>query len=218
MVYKKNYPKKNYQKNKEIKQVARKEVKKALNQEIETKAYDGIVDDVETTFYGTTYSMTYNYNGSSSMVQGITDYGYLGNKIQPFMLQIRWRLANTGTADVSYNMVRILVLQVIGGGTPSPANVLAFDVYDYTPLSPYDRNYRDTYRVLHDKLHIINYDSVEAICGKITIKKNMAPITFSDASGTIQTGGIYVVIYSDEDSLDTSPKLSMCHRLYYKDA
>lgn len=199
-------------------QIARTETRKALRRSVETKMYDGVIDDQETDYAGAVYSMTANNSGASTIVQSITDFGYIGNKIQPFMLMIRLALNNTGTEDTSFNKMRILVVQVKGGGVPSAANVLASVGNDRTPLSAYDRNYKDTYRVLYDKMSVLNYDSISCSIHKIKLKGLFAPVSFSDTTGTVQANGIYLIIYADEAALASAPSLNAYHRLYYKDA
>jgi len=220
MVSKKNNYRKipKTKKNQVVRKIANQEARKVIRKNVETKMYDGVIASIESDWDGAAYSATYNLASATSMVQSTTDFGYIGNKIQPFMYQARIRFTNTGNEDTSFNTVRVIVLQVIGGGVPSPLNVLASVGNERTTLSAYDRNYRDTYRVLYDRLMIINYDSDAAKVLKLTIKKGLGPITFADTLGTIQQGGLYLVIYSDEDSILTSPSINAYHRLYYKDA
>lgn len=192
-----------------MKRVARIEAKKVINKSVETKIFDSNATSqaVDAT-NGVVSSLT---NG---MIRGIGEDQYLGDQITPVGAIIRIQY---GRADSS-NMLRFLLIQNKSGGIPLASTVFASTFNITAPLSPYDVDYQDTYRVLYDKL--VSMDSVRCTTGVLTIRlrsKQLRKLSFNDAAGTIEKAGIYLVVISDSTTV-THPVIDWRARLYYKDA
>lgn len=212
MVYKKNYKKNNkIQGNSYVKKVARQEAQKVISREIETKTHD-------TAAYANTCDSLTGYVRSMTFAigQGITDSSYIGSKISPIGLGIRWYLERV---DVT-NSFRMIVMQVKTTGIPTWQNTLynISGIAQFNYFKSLHKDYDDTFRILYDKVHTINNDKT-VMNGKIWIKGNrLNQIAFTGATGTTpEKAGLYFMVLSDSIAT-THPYVSYYSRLYYKDA
>lgn len=202
--------------NSQTRRIARQEAKKVVAKEIESKIYDGSTADVGVDYSGTSavWSMTADPVAGTAMTQGISDYQYLGSKINPTHLTVRGLWTHVATEN---NMVRVILVQVIVSGTPTLANLLESVGNIRAPLSPYDRTYNDTYRVLADRMYTTN-DQRPIVPFKIKVPgKKLRFIHFADGSGTVERGAIYLCAISDS-AVASHPSIQFVHRMFYKDA
>lgn len=194
--------------------VARQEAKKVVRANIEAKQYDG-TESAVIDWSGATYSFTASvFSGGSAMSQGTGNGQYIGSTIKPTYLMIR------GYVNVSdaTNLMRIVVLQVKGGGTPSAANVFESVSNIRAPLSPLEKDYDKTYNVLADRLISVNGVAVPQRPWKIKLSgRKMRKIEFNDGAGTIEANGLYLIALSDSGAA-VHPTLTYEWRLHYTDA
>lgn len=192
-----------------LKSIAHKEAKKAVAQEIETKMIDTNV-----TAQAIDYNNGYVVSLTNTMIRGTDDKQYLGDSIMPVGLKVRFQFTRSDASQ----LCRIILIQNKAGGIPLLSTLLASTGNLTAPLSPYDNNYQDTYRILKDKLY--SMDSIRNLTtiGEITLNsKQLNKIYFNDAVGTVEKGGIYMCVISDS-SISVHPTFDYRARLYYKDA
>lgn len=190
-----------------IRLIVQQEARKASKKK-ESKMFDLAITAVSVTFDGVVYNLT---NG---ITQGSGDTNYIGSTINPTTLRIRW---NATAADAT-QMFRVIVLQTIGGGTPTAATTLQSVGNIRAPFSPYERAYMNTFKVLSDELYsmVLNTEAGQ-IVGDIRIRFNkLRPLSFTNASGTVEDNGIYLILISDS-SASTHPVFQAYSRLYFKD-
>lgn len=193
---------------KEARQIAKQEARKVIRQDEETKYCDTslLAQAVDYTD-GKVHSFT------SGLLRGTTESNYLGDKIIPVGLHCKIQL----TRSDSTQLFRIIIIQNKAGGVPLLGTLLQNISSLTTPLSLYDVDYEDTYRVLYDRL--ISMDSIRNTTMAFTIKigqKRLRRIAFNDGSGTLEKGGIYLCIISDS-AVTTHPTIDLRSRLYFKD-
>lgn len=197
-----------------VKKVARREAKKVIDSIVESKMYDGVAQGV---------SIDYSATGSvidllGTITQGTDDNQYVGRKIKPTYIQIRGLISH----DQETNMVRMVVLQdKVSGVVLSGATIWQSVTNQRAPLSPFERSYDDTFNVLYDKT--INFGTKDGLTDltrwfKIKIKGNiLKQVTFNDAAGTIESGGLYFCLISDSGA-SPHPYMDALWRIHYKDA
>lgn len=203
-------------KNSAVRRVARAEAKKVLNKAVESKIFDGAVPTTGIDWSGTNavWPVTTDPSSGVVMVQGAGDGQYIGTVLRPTYLMIRFQL---GAADPT-NMLRIIVLQDLAGGVPTVPNVLQSTANVRAPLSALETRYDNTYRILADRTFSLDTTTTVQRVGKIKIgMRQLRPIHFSDATGTIEKAGIYVLAVSDSGVV-AHPSLQAYWRLHYKDA
>jgi len=189
---------------KAIRQVVRQETMKTK----ETKSYD-VSGSAGINYSGAVYNLT---NG---ITQGTSEVQYVGVEINPSTLRIRWACYTNGD---NTNLLRVIVLQTIGGGTPTAANVLESTANIRAPLSPYDRQYNRTYKVLYDELFSLSTAGDMQVTGDIRVKSpKLRTINFTDNLGTVEDNGIFMVVISDSAAVG-DPFFSYHSRLYFKDS
>lgn len=196
-----------------MKRVARKEVKAALKKNLELKTWDGIVAISPSTLVPWIQPLTTTATGPPITIQqGIGRSSYIGDTITPKSLDFRYTMTN---ADVS-NMVRIIIVQNLAGGVPILGTLLQFTGTVSAIISPYQHSYRETYRVLYDRVIVLNpTDKLQAVVKKRIPIRN--PIHFTDAVGTLASGGLYGIAISDS-SVSPDPAGLLVWRLTYTDA
>lgn len=214
MQRRRTYQKRPRAKQSNVRVIARKEAKKVVESQIESKYYDGQLAAVQVD-YSTGYvaSITENPAGGSSIVQSVTEFGYIGKVISPTHLTVRG-YASVGDAT---NFLRVMLVQDRTNGIPTIPNLLQGATI-YSVISPLDRTYDDTYRVLYDKLYTLTDVNTPVKAFKIKISgKKLARMFFSDASGTVERGGIYLALVSDSAAV-SHPLVTAMWRLFYKDS
>lgn len=210
-----SYRKRTYtKKNTQMKKVARREAVKVVRQNIESKMFDYDASAVSIDWSATNSVL----NITAGIVQGTDDNNYVGRKIKPTYLQIRGILSHSGET----NMIRMVVLQdKVSGVVLSGANIWQSVANTRAPLSPFERQYNDTFNVLYDKtINFANKDDVTSVTRIFKIKisgRIMRQITFGDASGNVESGGLYFCLISDSGAV-AHPYMDAKWRLTYKDA
>lgn len=169
-----------------------------------------------------------DYNGSSSifsltnlLTRGTGENQFVGDAISPTRLRLKWAVQ----AKDSTNLIRVIITQnIAGGGTPTVGTLLEAAGTVNTPLSPYNNDYKGTYKVLFDEFYATcgdassGYTSTSHISGDITIPiYKLRKIMFLTGSTTVSVGGLYVIFVSDS-SVVTPPIGQYYSRLYYRDA
>lgn len=195
-----------------VKAIARQEVAKQLKKKVESKMFDISSTAFAVDAHGTSSII----NLTAAMVQGVESSDYVGQSILPTHLRIRWSVI----ASDNHNMVRVIVIQLkAGSGVPIGATLMQFAGSVNTPLSPFDRDYSNTYRVLYDEFYqlILGQDN-EKVTGDIRIQSDkLKKIMFDSGTGTETEGALYLCMLSDSTAA-SHPVGQFCSRLYYKDA
>lgn len=192
-----------------VRKVARQEARRAVRSTVETKFFDTsqssqAVDNLN----GYVVSLT---NG---ITQGASELQYIGDRINPMGISIR---AQFTRAD-STQLFRFIIIQNRGGGIPLITTLLANAGNLTTPLSAYDRDYNDTYRILYDTT--ISMDSIRCTTTQRVFKipgRKLRLLRFNNNSGQIESGGIYICVVSDSGSV-SHPVFDYRARFYFKDA
>lgn len=203
-------------KNTAVRRVARAEAKKVLNKAVESKIFDGAVPTAGVDWLGTgnVWNVTSDPSSGTLMTQGTGLNQYVGTVMRPTYLMIRWQMA---PADPT-NMLRILVIQDLAGGIPTVPNVLQSTGNVRAPLSALDTRFDNTYRVIADRTFSLDTTTAVQRVGKIKIgMRQLRPVHFLDAIGTLEKAGIYILAVSDS-GVAAHPTLQLYWRLHYKDA
>lgn len=200
--------------------VARQEVKKELNRKIETKFIDGYATGAITAISsaGSLFSTHGSYPSGIfvPMTQGTAENQYLGEKIEPRFLKVRWAL----DSGDSSNIVSIIVVQAKGAWT----NIGDMStIYQQTgtitaPLSAVNDHYNDRFRVLYRREVKMDSDDPTRI-GSIKIgPKKLRRIVFEDNTGVdVEAGHLMIGFISDSTAV-SHPVVRLFWRFYYKDA
>jgi len=216
-------------KNNLMHKIAKQEAKKVVAKEIEVKniyqysnpgAGHGFVNVGASTATGALAQ-----NLLAGMEHGLKDQNMIGDKIKPAYIKINYAIKSTSTDN--FNLVRLIVVQVIGGGVANIDNVLLSTGNNATPLSPYDPDYRETYRVLYDSVHDVHaYDSFpgSAKCtktGSIFIPgKKLRQVHFlikEEPAMAVAAGNLIFFAVSDSTS-DPDPQILYWTNVGYTDA
>lgn len=207
-------PRKN---NQVVRRVARAEAKKVFNRQVESKVFDGASVNTGTDFNGSVVTL-WDSPAGVAITQGAGEQQYVGAIIKPTYLMMRFSAAS-GTAGDPTNIMRVIILQDVLTGVPTGANVLEVVGVARAPLSPLDLDFDKSFRVLLDRTFTLNTVSepVKAMKFKIGMRQ-LRPISFSDAAGTYERGGIYMLVISDSSVAAPSPTWTASWRWHYKDA
>lgn len=218
MVYKKRYIKKQKSAPK-TRAIARQEVKKVLAREIETKNFYSRQTAFGVNYSGAVFPLLLNPSLGNWLLQGTGKDAYVGDTIAPTGIAINYSVVSTLSSAVTYGKHRILVLQVNGGGTPNPVNVLQSVGNGLTPQSHYDANYRETFRVLYDRMHTTMPVANPLSSGKVYIPgSKLRKINFLANTAQNTTAGNIFIVYFSDSSNTTSSYLEYQARVMYKDA
>lgn len=189
------------------KRIARHEAKIVMNKNTETKYYDTILAASAIDATGTVFNLT------SGITQGDTINSYIGHQITPVYLIVRF---SCYYGDVT-NLVRFIILQA-KTTAPATPDILESTSNIRTPLSPFDTTTNEKWRVLWDKVKVLNQSDKDVQYGKIKIPMHkLRRLVFSDHLGNIELGGLYLYIVSDSTA-STHPTVQYISRLSYKDA
>lgn len=116
---------------------------------------------------------------------------YTGLRINPVGMTVHLNIFRASTSDV----VRFIVIQCKLGVVPTAAQLLDQTANRFAPLSTYNRDYKNHYRVLKDNVYKLDDLSNTAMVDKIYIKgKKLKQITFL-AAGGVSTGDIIYYAY-----------------------
>lgn len=213
--YRKPY-RKNYGKNSSLDYKIRSTVKKEIMKTAESK----VADRNNTAF-------NIDYNGSSSIfslinvARGDGPDEFIGDEITLTKLRLKWAVQ----AIDQTNLIRCTIIQdVSGGGVPTVGTLYESAGTVNTPLSPFNLNYRNTYKVLYDEFFATagnttsgNSTNTSHISGDISIPMwKLRKISFQSSTNTVTAGGIYIVFVSDSSNIST-PVGQYYSRIYYKD-
>lgn len=206
-----------------MRKVARQEAKKVINREVETKIWEGAGTSSTVSILGANFVMTETYSPWPTPVliqQGSGDNQYIGDKIRPYYLEIRYDIVNASTDK--YNVVGIMVMQARGAFLINHIDAGSFWTgYNtiFAPISYTPTAFDDRYKMLARRTHSVAPDQQNnVVTGYIRIPgKRLTRIGFQDNIGTVESGKIWVTAISD--SLAAShPTLNITWRLHYKDA
>jgi len=202
------------QKDRHIHVIARQEARKVISKKIESKNAD---------LYNTAFNIDYNgsfHSVAAALNRGSAGNQFIGDSIMPTHLRVKWAIIGADT----FNVLRVIVFQNKAGGIPVAGTLLQVSASVITPLSAYNRDYSDTYKVLFDEFYgTVGYPSAASptntsqITGDIRIPaKKLHKLDFNSV-GSVTLGDIYIVFLSDS-SVVTPPIGQFYARLYFKDA
>lgn len=218
MPYKKSNQKS--EKSKDMKKIAKKEVKLALNQELETKKFFARQNPtLNITNAGLSINPLQDPALAVFLTQGTARNQFLGDTIDPIALKIDYIMTSTLSAG-SYCTFRVMVVQAKGGGTPSATNVLSSVGNIMTPYSDIDPIYQDTFTVLYDKKHLLVQGDRNTGKGSIYIaSKRLRKINFNSTSASaISNNALALLVYTDYSSGTGTNLFGYQSCLYFKDA
>lgn len=209
--------KKSFNSNKSVQKIARKTVKQELARELETKNWFARLNPSNVTWSGTAFNLLYNPASVTYLTQGTDRSQFIGDTIDPVGIRINYQVSAALPAGGFYN-IRVMLLQVKGGGTPAPTNVLQSVSNFMTPFAFVDPTYGDTFKVLYSKIHSINQVATNSINGSILVpSKRLRKINFSaNSASSITNNGIWLLVYSDTAS--TATNFAYQSMVSYKDA
>lgn len=212
--------KKKTEQEKKMTRIAQVQARKVVNRNIESKLYDGNLP---------LSGQTVDYNGvlfyayedpqtGTIMSQGAGQGQYIGEEIRPTHLSVRWAVS-TNLADPT-NLVTFVIIQAKGSFVHGAdmSNILQSTGNTSAPLSPFDQDYDDRFRVLHRKTVALSQVGPDNRVFKVNIGYNMfQKIVFSDASGTQEANPIIMGFITDS-GVAVHPLILCKWRLHYKDA
>lgn len=210
---------------KSIKVIARTEARKVVNRSIETKRTQiysnpggghGFINVGASTATG---AVVQPLHGDLITNAGTGWDQFIGDKIKPVGIVIKYTLMveDRVTVDAqTYNHMRVIVVQVKGGGTPTIDNTLFSTGNVATPLSPYEPSYRDTYRVLADKLHLVIDEERSLITSTIRIPASKLQTLHFTRTGVLEANGIFLMFVSDSTA-GNHPQVMYWGTMWYKD-
>jgi len=209
------------QQEKRMAKIARSQALKVVNKNIESKFYDGKLALAGTVvdYNGILLNMFIDVPaGSTTITQGSGQSQYVGEKIRPTHISLRYAASNELADD--NNLMTCVILQAKGLFIPGAtmANILDSTGNISAPVSPFDQDYDDRFRVLYRKTFALTKLNENCKVFKVNIPYNkLAPIHFNDAAGTVESAGLMIGWISDS-SLAVHPTIRAQWRLFYKDA
>lgn len=208
------------QQEKKMATIARSQALKVVNKNIESKLYNGKLALSGTTidYTGTMYSIFSDVPAGTTITQGVAQSQYIGEKIRPTHISVRYALTNE-SADTN-NIMTCVIIQAKGASLPGGSFVNIFQSVGNVsaPLSPFSDDYDDRFRVLYRKTVSLTLGTDNLRTYKVNIPYNkLAPIVFLDPAGTIEANGIYIGWISDS-GIAVHPTVRAQWRLFYKDA
>ena len=200
-------------------------VKAVMNKEAETKFH--IVAGTETTVYGTTLSSPTNYTRLNNVAEGSTENERIGNKIKPFLLNIRGSLQSNSLKPI---ITKILILETNSANDPR-SDLLEDNGGTFAPPSNdltaiYARVNTNKYKVLKTIYiktgtyanHVGDYGGTKLF--NTTIKLN-GVFEYTDGTSICNRRSIIMVPIYREGQNDTGSgeqmELTYNAKLYYKD-
>jgi len=208
------------QQEKKMASIARTQAMKVVNKAIESKHYDGKLalagENVD--YNGSLYNVFIDVPAGTTIIQGTDQGEYIGEEIRPTHLSVRWSATST-LADAD-NLVTCVIMQAVGLFTPAAnmANILQSTGNQSAPLSPFDADYDDRFRVLYRKTVALSQASETNKVFKVNIPYNkFGKVKFNTDTGAIEFGTIMIGWISDS-AADVDPLIRAQWRLFYKDA
>jgi len=189
-------------------------VRKVINEGREVKFADTVYNAVAVGWNGMTIATL------SAITTGTTDQTRVGDKIKPYSVKMQYYIAASGSAYVT--SCRVLVVQINQLNTGLTYSQVLESAYLGTlnaPNAQYANDYKDNFKVLYDKTHMLQYVPAagNAIVGA-TVRINkfpLGPIKYV-AGGSSHYNGIYVFAVSSEQT--ATPNFYGTMRLKYTDA
>jgi len=204
-----------------VRTIARQETRKALKKTIELKNYYSRQPfGTGLTYNGSVYPILLDPNSATWFSQGTARNQFIGDTVKPMLVSVHYSITmNAGAAANSYNYVRLVLLQVKGGGTPSAANVLQSVGNISTPSAFIDPTYTDTFTVLSQKMIQMNQQNGIQRSGIISAPaRKLRKINFvgTTASST-SANGIFLIAYGNSSSV-SDVFITYQGRLAFQDA
>lgn len=198
---------------------------KAIEHEIELKAFDTYNVSTSVTTSGT-------QNLLNAIGRNVAEYQRIGNQIKTTSVQIKLS-AILNTLSLVPNTMRLIVFwdrQCNNGlptmiGAATVPSVLDSDYVTEPILMPYNINSRDRYTILYDKMHVIGINDIVGgfpVQVRVNINKYIKAsrmCRFDDAGTTvasITTNALYCWYVTDQGA--NGPNVKFASRVYYKDA
>lgn len=207
--------KKNY-KDAHMQKIARKEAKKVMNKELESKTYD----EELTAPTGVDSATGVISSLIAGIARGTGESEFIGDCITPTHIRVRGALI--GGDDT--NVIRVVLLQYKqAGSTPALATLFAGST-GFSYLSPFQTNYSTIYNVLYDEMYTTVGNGTQGYAAensallfdiRIPMKK-LRKVHFT-GSAAVSAGDIFLVLCSDSAS-GGHPTVRYSSRIYYKDA
>ncbi|QBX89313.1 capsid protein [Apis mellifera virus-15] len=229
-------PRKTYKRIKNLE----KKVTEIKNDE-ELKWVDTLVNSQPITPNG--FLLLLNHVNQGNLAGGVAAVGArIGNVIDCTSLQYRLRIQPS--ANSTNAVVRVIIFWDIQADQQSPTVAGSSDslalldntaaqvvsTNNFNVYSPYNYNMIEAYRVIYDKLFIINVDNPSAgvynstgdstsglwiDTGKIKLSRKTKYATTTGTATDINTNALWMCILSD--STANEPVMRGCFRLYFKD-
>jgi len=202
----------------------RKMMKNAILRSLETKVYS--------TYDATVGGDQFWSSGQSPnagiqvfpQVQGDQFYQYVGLRITPTYLKIKWSVQFNQSSANTFNNVMVVALQWKGqppviGAAPVVTDISQQGGGYITPLAGWDFINRDNIRILRvENLTLDVYHPAKTCTWKIA-KFPVDTLRYTNASGDVNDGGIYLYAISDSAYPSTAaPFFQYYAQLFYKDA
>lgn len=191
-----------------VRRVVRREAKKAIAKEIETKA-----SDVSLAASSVDYTTGVVQALHANLTPGTGANQYIGTRIHPVYLHIRYKVH----AGDPQNLLRVIIIQTRTAGVPTLANTLESVSNVRAPLSDYEVDYNHTYTVLYNRIHTLDDANFNTQLGEVKIRMKRLRAMYYTAGAAIERGGLYFLCISDS-AIATHPTVEFYSRLHYKDA
>jgi len=153
---------------------------------------------------------------SPLIIQGLQANQRIGDKI--FLTQANFTYSIT--AGDNYNLVRVILLRVVG--TP-PSPITMGDFFDNGPSLAPDV-YSQTYPYVHGKTYMVMYDRTDVVCSaspNLTVHREFSvPLNFEidySASTNVSRAGDLVLITLSDSALAPNPQLNANLVVWYRD-
>jgi len=204
--YKKNPKSAAAQASKALQMVSK--IQKEINQR-EIKNVDNQITAQTITYSG--FLTSFNVVG-----QGVGNGQRVGDKLTCEGLDMRFQIVNSGATTT---MTRVIVLQDLKDTMSSASQILDVVGSSLAPLSPYQRENRNNFKILYDKVFCT--DSVKQ--GQVVVKwnhrfkrGNQPSQTYDPGAGTLTENSFRVLFISDVNA--ALPTVDSILRFYYSDA
>ena len=182
----------------------------------EAKSYDGAISGLVGA-QGVMFSLYENYLTvpATKIAQGAGEANYIGDTITPLYITIRGLFVHSDAT----NALRVIVFQTLGNTVPTITALLQYPAGTvYSCLSPVKKNTRRQYQILRDKIYTTSANGNEVKSYKIKIPMyGLQSTEFTDAAGTVGTGGIYMLLMTDSTAV-THPDVRTTYRITFTDS
>lgn len=189
---------------KKTKALTRKDVRKEILKIAEKKFING-TNSAGIDFSGTVTSI-------SDVAQGDTDNTRDGDNLYLTSLQLRWSVV----LGDSTNLARIIVFQWKPNSTPTTGDILITTGSTAAPLSAYNHDTRQSYRILSDSLVALNAAETMKAGTSFVVNFPVKQIQYT-GSGTTGTNKLYLLALSDSGA-SSHPTFTYYYKLNYRDA